>query len=101
MFETPIEIAGQLGARIRTRRLALGWSQLDAAARAGIAYRTWRRLEADGKASIIDLVKAAVALRCEEDLKSLFPAPAAATIDELLERQRRTTPRSPARSRRR
>lgn len=101
MFETPTEIAERLGAKIRSRRLALGWSQLDAAARAGVSYRTWRRLEADGKASITDLVRAAVALRCEDDLKSLFPPPAATSMDELLDRQRKAGRQSPARVRRR
>lgn len=30
--------------------------------------RTWRRLETQGKASIEDLIKATLALRCEEAL---------------------------------
>lgn len=89
MFDTFAEMAGLIGARIRARRLGLGWGQAEAASRAGVSYRTWRRMEAEGKASIDDLVRAAVALRCEQDLKGLFPEPPAASMDELLTRQQR------------
>ena len=77
-----------LGQRIKTRRLALDLTQKAAAERSGVAYRTWRRMEGEGKASIEDLVRAAIALRCEQDLAQLFPEPAASSMDDLLERQR-------------
>lgn len=67
--------------------MALGWPQQEAAQRSGVAYRTWRRLETQGKASIEDLIKAALALRCEEALVALFPEPAAASLDDLLKSQ--------------
>lgn len=86
-LKTPPELLLELGARIRRRRAALGWSQQAAAARSGISYRTWRRLEAEGRASIEDMIKAAVALRCENGVEALFPEPAAASMDELLRRQ--------------
>ena len=35
-----------------------------------------------------DLVRAAIALRCEHTLKALFPPPAANSMDSLLEMQR-------------
>ena len=101
MFETAAELARMLGTRIRARRLALGWAQADAAFRAGVSYSTWRRLEKDGSASIDDLVRAAIALRCEEYLKALFPLPAASNMDELLERQRNEARRVRSRSPRR
>lgn len=49
--------------------------------------RTWRRLETQGKASIEDLIKATLALRCEEALTALFAEPVAASLDDLLKRQ--------------
>ena len=88
MLETPLELAAKLGQRIKARRLGMSYTQADAAARAGVAYRTWRRLESDGKASIEDLVRAAIALRCERDLAALFPEPAATSMDALLQQQR-------------
>ena len=36
-----------LGKRIKARRLALDLTQQAAAAKAGVAHRTWRRMEAE------------------------------------------------------
>lgn len=98
MLKTYAELLQELGQRIGARRKALGWTQQEAAERSGVNYRTWRRLEGMGQASIEDLVKAAVALRCEDALEGLFPAPAASTLDELL-RQQKAQARRPGRSR--
>ena len=87
MLKAGSELASELGARIRRRRCLLGWTQADAASRAGVSYRTWRRMEAEGKASIEDCVKAAIALRCESGIEALFPEPAAISLDDLLHRQ--------------
>ena len=89
MLKTTAELMQELADRIRVRRLAMGLPQQDAAQRSGVAYRTWRRLETQGEASIEDLIKAAVALRCEETLADLFPEPAAASLDDLLKSQAR------------
>lgn len=91
MLQTPCEMAVSLGQRIRRRRLDLGYTQVDAAVRAGMSYRTWRRLESEGKASIDDLMRAAVALRCEQEFAGLFPEPAATSMDMLLKQQKATT----------
>ncbi len=85
---TIIEQLASLGQQVRKRRLAIGLTQQAAAAKAGVAYRTWRRMEGEGNASIEDIVRAAVALRCEQGVAALFPEPAASTMDELLMRQR-------------
>lgn len=77
-----------LGQRVKLRRLTMHLSQQDAAQRSGVSYSTWRRMEAEGKASIEDLVRAAQVLRCEEGLDALFPEPAASSMDELLQQQR-------------
>lgn len=95
MLETPQEIAISLGARIRQRRIALGHTQAVAAERAGVAYRTWRRMEKDGYASIDDLIRAALALSCEADLDALFPLPAARSMAELLSLQEADARRQP------
>jgi transcriptional regulator with XRE-family HTH domain len=87
MLKTTTELLQELGARIKTRRLALGWLQPDTARRAGVSLRTWQRLENEGLASIRDLARAAIALRCEEGLADLFPEPPAASLDDLLRRE--------------
>lgn len=97
MFETASELISGLGLRIKRRRLAIGLTQIDAAARAGVAYRTWRRLEAEGKASIEDLVRAAIALRCEQDLGALFPEPPATSMEALLKQQKAIEAAAPRR----
>jgi len=89
MLKTRAELLQEIGQRISVRRKALGWTQQAAAERSGVNYRTWRRLEGTGQASVEDLVKAAVALRCEEGLEALFPAPVASTLDGLLRQQKR------------
>lgn len=100
MIYTPSEISVEIGQKVQRRRLAMNLTQVDAAARAGVSYRTWRRLETEGKASIDDLVRAAVALRCEQDLFTLFPEPVASSMDALLE-QNRMTERTASKRRRR
>ncbi|MCZ8087674.1 MAG: helix-turn-helix domain-containing protein [Brevundimonas sp.] len=87
MIKTPPEILLELAGRLRDRRIALGWTQTEAASRAGVAHRTWRRLETEGRASLNDMVRAAVALRCEQDLEKLFRPPPASSLDDLLARQ--------------
>lgn len=82
-----------LGKRIKARRLALDLTQQAAAAKAGVAHRTWRRMEAEGRASIEDMVRAAIALRCDEGVVELFPQVRATSMDELLAQQRQAAKR--------
>jgi transcriptional regulator with XRE-family HTH domain len=89
MLKTAQEVMADLGAAIRARRITRNWSQSEAAGRAGMGVRTWRRMEASGHATVENLIKAAVALGCEEKFAGLFPAPAARSMDELLDQQRR------------
>jgi transcriptional regulator with XRE-family HTH domain len=88
MLETPPELAAKLGTAIRARRKSMAMTQAQAAARSGVSYGTWRRMEAAGKVSIEDLARAAVALRCEDALSNLFAPEPTRSIDELLGRQR-------------
>ncbi len=78
-----------LGQRIKARRLVLDLTQQAAAAKAGVAHRTWRRMETQGKASIEDLVRAAIALRCDDGVAGLFPQMVATSMDQLLAQQRK------------
>ena len=76
-----------LAQRIQARRAMLNLTQQEAAARSGVSYRTWRRLETMGQASVEDLIRAAAVLRCDEGVDDLFPLPIARPMDELLARQ--------------
>lgn len=88
MIKTAPELLAELGAAMRMRRLGYSWSQEEAAERAGMSLRTWRRMEKSGQATIENLANAAIALRCEDKLGELFPAPAARSMDALLAAQR-------------
>ncbi len=102
MLKTADELRRELGRALRDRRIAQGLSQLEISERSGVPLRTWKRLEGEGDGSLRHLIQAAIALRCEDNLALLFPAPAAATMDELLARQLATaTSRRPVRASRR
>jgi transcriptional regulator with XRE-family HTH domain len=91
------ELIGALGDRIQARRAAMGITQAEAARRSGVSYSTWRRMETEGKASIEDMVRAALILRCEHHLEALFPPPPAASMDALLKQQRKAQAPKPRR----
>lgn len=100
MLETPSELTAKLGAHIQARRAAMGITQAQAARRSGVSYSTWRRMETAGKASIGDLVRAALLLRCEHHLGDLFPPPPASSMDVLLKQQKQSqAPKPPRRAR--
>jgi transcriptional regulator with XRE-family HTH domain len=90
MLKTAEELHQELGRSVRDRRIAQGLSQLEISARSGVPLRTWKRLEGKGEGSLRHLIQAAIALRCEDNLALLFPAPKAASMDELLSRQAAT-----------
>ena len=71
-FATPDEVCREIGARIKTRRLAHGWTQTDLAARANVAKGTVQNLENRGTGSLESLVKLALALELTDDLQELF-----------------------------
>lgn len=97
MLKTPIELRLKLGAQIQSRRVVMGITQAQAARRSGVSYSTWRRMETEGKASIEDLVRAALLLRCEQHLDDLFPPPPATSMNELLKQQRQSHASKPPR----
>lgn len=101
MLKTPSELQQDLGLAIRARRLLLGWTQEDAALRAGMSLATWGRMEAHGPSSVDSLINAAIALRCDEGLSRLFPAPAATSMDDLLRQQAEAAPEARRRAPRR
>jgi transcriptional regulator with XRE-family HTH domain len=98
MLKTTEELLQGLGRTVRDRRIAQGLSQLEISERSGVPLRTWKRLEGQGEGSLRHLIQAAIALRCEDNLALLFPAPAATSMDDLLARQAATaTPKRPMR----
>lgn len=71
-FRNPGALLGALGERLRTLRLAKGWSQQELAERAGLAVSTLKQLEAKGEGSLQRLVRVAIALGVDGELRDLF-----------------------------
>lgn len=71
-MRNPVQLATALGQRIRLHRLAMGWTQEELADRAGIATSTLRLLESSGRGSLQRLVRVAIALGIDGELRELF-----------------------------
>lgn len=87
----PITISRDISHRLRGFRLAKGWTQEELAQRSGVAVSTLKLLEAKGQGSFQRLVRIAVALGVDGELRDLFSKPAAMESIEavkLAERQR-------------
>ncbi len=83
-------LAREVGQRLKRLRLAKGWTQEEVAARSGVAVSTLKLLEAKGNGSFQRLVRVAIALGADGELRDLFSNPAMESIEavKLSERQR-------------
>lgn len=92
----PVTLARDVGHRLRDIRLAKGWTQDDLAERSGVALSTLKLLEAKGQGSFQRLIRVAVALDVDGDLRDLFTTrPAGQSIDDLKRANRQRAPRRP------
>ncbi|MXR35864.1 UDP-N-acetyl glucosamine 2-epimerase [Craterilacuibacter sinensis] len=71
--------------KIRRERRLREETQEEFAKRAGISLRTFKRLEADGKAHLETFLKALIALEKSRNLQLLFPVTSNQTGSESLE----------------
>jgi transcriptional regulator with XRE-family HTH domain len=94
----PNHLIREIGGRIRTHRLARGWTQAELAERSGISLSTLKLLEREGKGSLQRLAKIAVILNLDGELRELFSAPPAFESHEAVERA--TRPRSTSKPKR-
>ena len=60
---TPSDIAMQIAARVKARRLELNLAQEGLASRAGVKFATYRRFEQTGEISLRGLLQVGFALR--------------------------------------
>ena len=71
-ISTPNEIAKQIAAKVKARRLELNLTQEGIAARAGIKFATYRRFEQTGEISLKGLLQIGFALNALSDFDALF-----------------------------
>ena len=88
------EICQTLGQRLKTLRLARGWTQSELARRTGLSRGTVVTLEGQGQTTLASLVRVAQVLGLEGELQSLFVPPPPHSIAEL--ERRASTPRQRA-----
>ncbi|WP_020206277.1 MULTISPECIES: helix-turn-helix domain-containing protein [Cupriavidus] len=69
---TPQEVAGELGQRLRARRLSLNQSQAETAARAGVSLGALRNLERTGLVTVEVLLRVATTLGVVQQLEPVF-----------------------------
>lgn len=68
----PVVLAQQIGQRLMRLRLAKGWTREELAERSGIAVSTLKLLESKGQGSFQRLVRVAVTLGADGELRGLF-----------------------------
>lgn len=87
----PVVLAREIGQQLKRLRLAQGWTQEELSERSGVAISTLKLLEAKGQGSIQRMIRVAVALGADGELRGWFRQPGAMPSIEavkLSERQR-------------
>ena len=83
---SPSDIALQIAARVKVRRLELDLTQEGLAARAGVKFATYRRFEQTGEISLRGLLQVGFALNALSDFDALF-AQQYQSLDDVLNEQ--------------
>ncbi len=83
----PKDVALQIAARVKARRLELDLTQEGLAARAGIKFATYRRFEQTGEISLRGLLQIGFALNALSDFDALFTHKQYQTLDDVLNEQ--------------
>lgn len=95
---TSEELCRELGNRLRTKRLSLPVSQQQLALRAGISIGALKKLEKDGQANMLTVVRTVMALGLAGEFDTLFSLPAQASIADMEDAERARRKRAPRRS---
>ena len=84
---SPSEIALQIAARVKTRRLELNLTQEGMAAGAGLKFATYRRFEQTGEISLKGLLQIGFALNVLSEFDVLFAQKQYQSLDDVLKEQ--------------
>ena len=90
----PVNLARNVGHRLRSFRLAKGWTQEELAERSGVAVSTLKLIESRGQGSFQRLIRIAIALGVDGEIRDLFSETSTAESIEALKRaERQRAPR--------
>lgn len=87
-IKNPNEVATQIAARVKSRRLELNLTQEGLATRAGIKFATYRRFEQTGEISLRGLLQIGFALNALSDFDALFTQRQYQSLDDVLNEQK-------------
>ncbi len=83
-ISNPNEIAIQIAARVKLRRLEMNLTQEGMASRAGIKFATYRRFEQTGEISLRGLLQIGFALNTLAEFDTLFTQRQYQTLDDVM-----------------
>lgn len=86
-ISTPNDVAKQIAARVKARRLELDLTQEGMAARAGLKFATYRRFEQTGEISLRGFLQIGFALNALSEFDDLFAQKQYQTLDDVLNEQ--------------
>lgn len=83
----PGDVAMQIAARVKARRLELDLTQEGLATRAGVKFATYRRFEQTGEISLRGLLQIGFALNALSEFDTLFAQKQYQSLDDVLNEQ--------------
>ncbi|MBQ2970435.1 MAG: helix-turn-helix transcriptional regulator [Bacteroidaceae bacterium] len=86
-ISNPSDMAMQIAARVKARRLELNLTQEGLASRAGVKFATYRRFEQTGEISLRGLLQIGFALNTLSDFDALFTQEQYQSLDDVLNEQ--------------
>lgn len=86
-ISSPKDIALQIAARVKSRRLELDLTQEGLATRSGVKFATYRRFEQTGEISLKGLLQIGFALNALSEFDNLFAQKQYKTLDDVLNEQ--------------
>lgn len=86
-LSNPGDVAIQIAARVKARRLELNLTQEGLATRAGVKFATYRRFEQTGEISLRGLLQIGFALNALSEFDTLFAQKQYQSLDDVLNEQ--------------
>ena len=83
----PSDVAMQIAARVKARRLELNLTQEGLASRADVKFATYRRFEQTGEISLRGVLQVGCALNCLDEFNALFAQKQYQSLDDVLNEQ--------------